>query len=149
MLTVGMPGMLRVNVTAAPDSACPSGSVTVAVRVTGSGSFECLMVYGEALSATVSLPVPRLTLTLACAVLPAGSVPVTVIAFTPGASATLSVNVPSDSAVPATDEPFASFRASSVVRAWVLPLMVTALPLMTALFLGEVMVILGGASSNT
>ena len=46
--------------------------------------------------------------------------------------------------MPAIDDPLASLRASSVVRAWVLPLIVTALPLTTALFLGEVIVIFGG-----
>ena len=149
MVTVGMPGMLRVNVTSASASACPSGSVTVAVSVTGSGSLERLILIGRRAERAVSLPVPRLTVSVASAVLPAGSVPVIVILFTPGASARLSVNVPSAPAVPAIDDPLASFRASSVVRAWVLPLMVTALPLTIALFLGEVMVILGGVSSNT
>ena len=57
--------------------------------------------------------------------------------------------MPSAPAVPAIDDPFASFRASSVVRAWVLPLILTALPLTMLLFLGEVMVIFGGAASNT
>ena len=42
-----------------------------------------------------------------------------------------------------------SLRARSVVRAWVLPLMSTALPLTIALFFGEVIVIFGGTSSNT
>ena len=81
--------------------------------------------------------------------LPAGSVPSMVILLTPGASATLRVNVPSAPAVPAIDVWLAAFRASSVVRAWVLPLMVTALPLTVALFLGEVTVIFGGVLSNT
>ena len=72
-----------------------------------------------------------------------------VILFVPAASARLSVNVPSDSAVPATDDPFAVFRARRVVRAWVLPLIVTALPLTTALFLGETMVSFGAVESST
>ena len=72
-----------------------------------------------------------------------------VILFVPGASARLSWNVPSAPAVPAIDDPLASFRASSVVRACVLPLMLTALPLTTLLFFGELMVIFGGESSNT
>ena len=93
------------------------------------------------------MPVPRLTVSTDSAVLPAGSVPVMVILLTPAAMATLSEKVPSLSAVPATDDPLASFRANSVVRACVLPLIVTALPLMTALFLGEVTVIFGGVSS--
>ena len=100
------------------------------------------------MSETISLPVPRFTVTVDSAALPAGSVPEMVILLTPAAMATLSEKVPSLSAVPATDDPFASFRANSVVRACVLPLMVTALPLMTALFLGEVIVIFGGASSK-
>ena len=37
------PGMLRVNVTSAPASGLPSGSVTVAVSVIGSGSLERLI----------------------------------------------------------------------------------------------------------
>ena len=72
-----------------------------------------------------------------------------VILLAPALSARLSVKVPSDSAVPAMDEPFAALCASSVVRACVLPLMSTALLLTMALFLGEVMVILGGTLSNT
>ena len=59
------------------------------------------------------------------------------------------MNVPSAAAVPAIVDPLASLRASSVVRAWVLPLMTTALPLTTAFFLGDVTVSLGGAASNT
>ena len=54
------------------------------------------------------------------------------------------MNVPSAPAVPAIDDPFASLRASSVVRAWVLPLILTALPLTMALFFGDVIVIFGG-----
>ena len=72
-----------------------------------------------------------------------------VMVLTPGLSARLSVNVPSAPAVPAIDEPLASLRASRVVRAWVLPLSVTALPLTTALFFGEVIVIFGGDASRT
>ena len=43
IVTVGMPGMLSVNVTSASASALPSGSVTVADRVIGSGSLERLI----------------------------------------------------------------------------------------------------------
>ena len=101
------------------------------------------------MSGTVSLPEPRRTLIVVAATLPAGSVPVIVILLTPPARARLSVNVPSAAAVPAIVDPLASLRASSVVRAWVLPLMMTALPLTTAFFLGDVTVSLGGAASNT
>ena len=37
-VTVGMPGMLRVNVTSAPPSGRPSGSVTIAVSRRRDGS---------------------------------------------------------------------------------------------------------------
>ena len=59
------------------------------------------------------------------------------------------MNVPSDSAVPAIVDPLASLRARSVVRAWVLPLISTAVRLTVALFLGDVIVIFGGALSRT
>ena len=72
-----------------------------------------------------------------------------VILLAPALSARLSVKVPSDSAVPAIDDPFAALCASSVVRACVLPLMSTALPLTMALFFGELIVIFGGTLSNT
>jgi hypothetical protein len=42
-VTVGMPGMLRVNVMSALASAWPSGSVTVADRVMASGSRDRLI----------------------------------------------------------------------------------------------------------
>ena len=51
--------------------------------------------------------------------------------------------------MPAIDDPLAALRASSVVRAWVLPLIVTALRLTIAPFFGDVMVILGGVLSRT
>src|SRR4029077_7287780 len=144
-----MPGMLRVNVMSALASARPSGSVTVADRVIASGSCDRLIRKADAVRDAVSLPDPRLTVSTASAAFPAGSVPVMVILLVPGASARLSWNVPSAPAVPAIDDPLASFRASSVVRACVLPLMLTALPLTVLLFFGELMVIFGGVASYT
>ena len=141
--------MASVNVTSAPASGWPSGSVTVTNKVTGSGSFERLIWRVEVVRTAVNLPGPRSTVRLMAATFPAGSVPVIEILFEPVAIDTLNVNVPSDSAVPATCEALASFRARRVVRAWVLPLIVTALPLTTALFFGEVMVIFGGTLSKT
>ena len=72
-----------------------------------------------------------------------------VILLAPSLRARLSVKLPSDSAVPAMDDPFAALCAMSVVRACVLPLMSTALLLTMALFFGEAIVILGGTLSKT
>ena len=141
--------MLSVNVMAAPASAFPSGSVTVADSVTGSGSRLPLDPIGGRHRYTVSLPEPRRTVRFDAVWLPAGSVPSMVILLTPGASATLRLNVPSAPAVPPTDDPLAALRAANVVRAGVLPVMVTALPLTVPLFFGEETVIFGGELSNT
>src|SRR6516162_7373440 len=43
VVTVGIPGMLRVNVTLTPGRGCPFGSTTVANSVTGSGSWDRLI----------------------------------------------------------------------------------------------------------
>ena len=67
-----------------------------------------------------------------------------VIRFTPAAMASTRLNVPSPRASLVMDAPFVAFRAMSVVRPWVLPLIVTALPLTIAPFFGDETVILGG-----
>ena len=90
-----------------------------------------------------------MTVNAAVLALPAGSVASIVMWLTPVVSGRRTVNVPSASAVLARLCALSAFRAIRVERAWTLPLIVTLLPLITALFFGEVMVTLGFDVSST
>ena len=81
--------------------------------------------------------------------MPAGSEALITMWLMPVASGRLILNVPSAAAVPAMLWALSLFVAINVERAWTLPLIATLLPLITALFLGEVIVTFGFEVSRT
>src|SRR3990172_8766014 len=118
---VSRPGTDRVNVTSAPLTGRPSGSVTVSVSVIGSGRLLRENWYLLAFNAAASLPEPFLIVRVAAPSLPDGSVAAIVMGFEPAPRAIGNSNVPSAAAVELAVAPFRVLWARRVLRPWVFP----------------------------
>ena len=95
------------------------------------------------------MPEPLRTVIVADLALPAGSVAVRLSWLEPALIGTMREKAPLTSAAPMTEAPVVALVRVRLLRPWVLPLTSTLLPLMTAPFFGDVILIAGFDASRT